>query len=253
MGLDIIDNVVVVNHSSKDHLYTGTYSNPSKTIISGIDVFSVYRRKKSPGPERRDRDLKRLGDNCPLIYALKGKQDLSVELSSIKRLMDFMPDILDKMVGELPDDLTDIVTIPSAHPLAKTLAKRLGRRLFLPVRDDLLVKATCFEATRRADKILKEDRFSVSREIEVDLRNTVKRLLKSAQAPYSSKETRVPIRSYFDPLKVCPGHMEISAESKVLLVDDLLASGETILAANSLLNQLGLKTTCTAATWFGAV
>ncbi len=253
MGLEIAGGTVVVNHASKDHLYTGMYSNPSHTVIGDIDVFSVYRRKKSPGPERRDRDAKRLGDNCPLIYALKGKHGLNVELSSIKRLMHFMPNILDKIVGELPKDLTEIVTIPSAHPLATILATRLGRRMLLPVRSDLLIKSTCFEATRRADQILKSNRFSVAREVEVDLRNTVKRLLKTAKSPYSSKDVLVPIRNYFDPLKICPDHTGLSAESKVLLVDDLLASGETIVAANCLLSQLGLKARCMAVTWFGRV
>lgn len=253
MGLEIVNNVVVVNHDSKDHLYTGIYSNPSNTTIEGVEVFSVYRRKKNPGPLRRDRYSKIIGDNCPLIYALKKKHDLSVELSSIRRLMYFMPDILDELVAQLPNNLTDIVIIPSSYPLATILARRLSRRMSLPIRDDILIKSTCFEATRRADRILKTNRRSVSREVEVDLRNTVKRLVKEAKNLYSSKDTPVSIRNYFDPLKFSPGAVKIRPESRVLLVDDLLASGGTVLAANNLLDQLGLGITCTAATWFGKV
>ena len=253
MGLRLDGSTVVVDHAVKDHLYTGTYSNPSKYTVGDVDVISVYRRKKSSGVERRDRLAKRTGDNCPLIYALKRVDGLDVKVGSIKKLLEYMPAILDEVVEKLPKDFTHIVTIPSSHQLARILAKRIALRMNIPILDGLLEKSTCFEATMRADTLLKKSPKSVPREIEVALRNTVKNVRKTAKLPYSSKFTPVHIRNHFDPLKISPRATGFTEEAKVLLIDDLLASGETLVAANHLLKCLGLKANCQAVTWFGSV
>jgi len=167
--------------------------------------------------------------------------------------MEYMPKILDDIVNQLPNNFTEIVTIPSTYPLAKILSKRLALRMKIPILDDLLSKSTCFDATIRANSILVQNKKSITRETEVDIRNSIKRIRRTPNVPYSSKFTPVAIRSYFDPLTINQIGHSFNSNSNVLLVDDLLASGETLIAANQLLKKLGLQSDCMAATWFGSV
>lgn len=253
MGLTINGNIVAVDHNSKDHLYTEIYGNPSQYTAGNIKTLSVYRRKKSSGHNKRNRNANRTGDNCPLIYALKQINGLSVKINSIKYLMKYMPTILDNIVNILPKDFTEIVTIPSAYPLASILAKRLALRMNIPVLNDLLQKSTCFNATIRANSILLHQKLSIDRKTEVSIRNSIKKIRKTPNAPYSSKSTNTLIRKYFDPLSINKTNYLFTAKSKVLLVDDLLSSGETIVAADQLLKKIGLTSNCMAVTWFGRV
>jgi len=73
LGLRVENNVVVVDHAMNEHLLTTAEGNPSEDTVEELRVISVFQRRFNSAKLARKRDEKVIGDNCPLIYALKGK------------------------------------------------------------------------------------------------------------------------------------------------------------------------------------
>lgn len=260
MGLkiDTTTNEVIVDHAVQEHLHTTDNGNPVRgDVVGTMQVDSIFRRKKASGKMRRERNLKALGDNCPLIYALKQKQDLWVSRSSIKALNIYLPQILSEVCDALNGHVTCIVTIPSQHPLAGILAKRISRNLGIPVLEDVFRKSTFFQASRRANTLLSSKpalkAAGVSLQDEKQLRNVMKRGMTQAASSYSSKDVGTRIREYFDPLRLTVGAALPSAQDQVLLVDDLMATGETLLSGADLLRAQGILHVNRSVTWFSKV
>lgn len=259
MGLriDTATNEVIVDHAATDHLYTTRLGNPVQSKLDDIEVFSVFRRKKASGSMRRDRSIRYLGDNCPLIYALKQQEGLWVSRSSIKILNQHIPFIISDVCNAVAGNVTCIVTIPSRYPLANILAKRISTNLNIPICGRVFRKSTFFEGSRRADALLKDRlgmmQAGLSRSDEQDLRNAVKAGMRQAAAPYSSKDVKTKLRGYFDPLRLVVGGQLPHADDRVLLVDDLLATGETLSAAATLLRTQGVLRVNHSVTWFSRV
>lgn len=257
LRIDAATNEVIVDHAAMDHLYTTQRGNPVQSKVDAIDVLSVFRRKKASGGMRRDRTLRHIGDNCPLIYALKQQEGLWVSRGSIKVLNQHMPQIISDVCTALAGNVTCIVTIPSRYPLADILAKRISVNLNIEIRGGIFRKSTFFEASRRADALLGSRvniiQAGLSRSDEQDLRNAMKAGMRQAAAPYSAKDVRTNLRGYFDPLKLVVGGVLPNAEDGVLLVDDLLATGETLSAAASLLRTQGISQVNHSVTWFSKV
>jgi adenine/guanine phosphoribosyltransferase-like PRPP-binding protein len=74
---------------------------------------------------------------------------------------------------------------------------------------------------------------------------------KNGSAIFSTKKIPVPIRKYFDP--VMWNGLICSNSHRLLLVDDLLASGGTFSSARCLLMDQGWPAPQHAITWFSAV
>lgn len=260
MGLriDNATNEVIVDHAVQEHLHTTDSGNPVRgAVVGGMHVDSIFRRKKASGKMQRDRSTRFLGDNCPLIYALKQKEGLWVSRSSIKALNVYMPQIVSDVCIPLNGQVTCIVTIPSQYPLVEILAKRISKHLGVPVLSGVLRKSTFLQASRRAEALLGNRgalaAAGLSRRDETRLRNVMKEGMRQAAAPYSSKDVKTHLRQHFDPLRLAGGGALPSPHDRVLLVDDLLATGETLLAAAALLQARGIGHVYRAVTWFSKV
>ncbi|WP_156875444.1 hypothetical protein [Phaeobacter inhibens] len=255
--LDLKTDEVIVDHTSKEHLHTTEKGNPVLSRLGPMQVHSVFRRLKASGKNRRNRSAKQIGDNCPLIYALKGSENLWVSRHSIKQLNTYIPLIISTICDALEGDVDCIVLIPSRHPLAKMLASRLGKAIGIPVHEHIFRKATFFEASTRVRALLSNKAniigAGVSPDDEKRLRRIVKVGMQQAAAPYSAKDIGTSLRQHFDPLKFRGGTSPLGTEDRVLFVDDLLATGETLLAAHDLLYVPGEQTSSRAATWFSKV
>lgn len=259
MGLivDTQTNEVVVDHTSNKHLHTTQSGNPVQSSLGNMRVDSVYRRLKASGAANRDRRSKQIGDNCPLIYALKKSEGLWVSRHSIKQLNTYTPSIISNVCGSLTGNIDCIVLIPSRHPLAMMLAKRLARNLKVPVYDRLLRKSTFLEASQRVQSLVGNKASliaaGISREDEKLLRNVIKGGMLQGGAAYSAKDVRTSLRKHFDPLRLITGASLPSPDQRVLYADDLLATGETLLAADSILRSHGNHGVSRSVTWFSKV
>ena len=76
-----------------------------------MQVDSVYRRLKASGKASRDRQAKQIGDNCPLIYALKQSDGLWVSRSSIRQLKLHITWLVSELCRSLNVDVECIVVI----------------------------------------------------------------------------------------------------------------------------------------------
>ena len=222
-----------------------------------MQVDSVYRRLKASGKASRDRQAKQIGDNCPLIYALKQSDGLWVSRRSIRQLNLHIPWIVSELCRSLNGEVDCIVVIPSRHPLAMMLAVRLEKKLLIPLHQRLLRKATFLEASRRAQTLLNNKQSLISagvtRDEEKSLRSVIKRGMLQGGASYSAKNVLIPLRKHFDPLRLVTGAPLPGSTERVLYVDDLLATGETLLAADSILRVHGNQAVSRSATWFSRV
>jgi len=251
VGLRIVDGVVIVDHDSNEHLHTTRNGNPTDVLLGDLTVHSVYKRLKTSAKHARDRSQKVLGDNCPLIYAVKGNDGLSTTLSSTKLLLEHAPHIISDICLRIDCEVDGIVAMPSSFPLANWLARRVSRETGLQIFDDVFRKSSKAEAANRAEGLVGPPIEGLSKYNMKQLKNAVKASRKSAHEAYSAKTVKTGVRHYFDPLQWqglnCP------ANHRLLLVDDLLASGSTFDAASSMLIDRGWPSPSHAVTWFSAV
>ncbi len=253
MGLIIENNVVKVDHDVKDHLITGTTGNPTVDTVGGLAVYGVFRRQFNSAKLGRQRSEKVIGDNCPLIYALKGKDGLSVEFASIKKLNESLPTIFQAMAALLAPQFDVIVSMPSSSKLAFILGQRLARCTGKPHIPDLFVKSSNAQAYASVANSLIVAPRSVPRDDAVDIRNVLKFLQKDPDQAFAAKYVKPAIRSYFVPLALPATPPPLAAGARVLLVDDLLSSGQTLKCAERLLQLNGFAGPHLGATWFSKV
>lgn len=253
MGLRIVDNVVIVDHDVSEHLETTATGNPSIDWIEDLQVYAIFQRKFHSAKAARDRQSRVLGDNCPLIYALKGKDGLSVEFHSIKSLNDSIPTILKAVIDDLHEGFDAVVPMPSSSPLSAILAKRLARVSGRPLVGGMFSKTTNAVAMASVAGALAENSRALPKEDAVHVRNALKFLRTVENEPYAAKNIKTQIRKYFSPLEINAIPPQLGAEARLLLVDDLLATGETLRAAQALLVNSGIAGQHVAATWFSRV
>ena len=259
MGLriDTTTNEVIVDHASREHLHTTRRGNPVQETVGVMHVDSIFRRKKASRKLQRNRQVRLLGDNCPLIYALKQQQGLWVSRNSVKILNAHIPQLVADVCGPLNGHVTCIVPIVSRYPLAEILAKHISKNLGVPVFNGVFQKATFFQASRRAHALLANRpamaAAGLSWQDEKLLRNVMKEGMQQGGAPYSAKNVKTHLRQYFDPLRLAAGATMPATQDRVLFVDDLLATGETLLAAAALLQGQGIASVDRSVTWFSKV
>jgi hypothetical protein len=253
LGLRIEDNVVVVDHASKEHLQTTVEGNPIADQIDALRVLSVFQRRFASAKRSRNRGEKLIGDNCPLIYALKGKDGLTVELCSIKALNASIPGIIEKIVGSIGSDFELIISMPSSSTLAAILGKRLSRAIGRPHSPTVFCKATNKQAMSLVATLVRNNPRSIPHDEEIAVRNVLKFLKSVESDPYTAKNVKPAIRKYFSPLVIAGIPANVAPDSRILLVDDLLSTGETFRSACRLLREAGFDGQHAAVTWFSRV
>ena len=119
MGFKVIDNLVIVDHSINHYAITTPTKKRSPCIYTkknidslNLSIYSIFYRSVI------DRKLHKLGDNCPLLYALKGKQNLVVTKDSMKELKVPFYQILEILKEEVTDWISNKNIKESADELS---------------------------------------------------------------------------------------------------------------------------------------
>lgn len=228
MGLVIDGTRVLVDHASKEHLLTTPDGNPKRYKIKNkhgeLEVFSVFTRLKSSGRNRSRvaRADAPVGDNCPLIYALKGKANLTTDANSVKLLVRSGRKIIESFE---PREGEVMVCAPSSHSLVSNFATLVGKQLNLAAVPNTLIKASVESAIQdvevaialATDPLAKKDLVSIKRKL-------------GDQTVLALKDVPTKYRSLIRPFVA--GHGELGEEQRdVILVDDLVASGTSLIGA----------------------
>ena len=243
MGLNIRDNVVDVDHSHNQHLNTGRHGNPMVQYVPTdepkLTVYSTFQRHKAPRSSSRDRTTRKVGDNCHLLYALKGKDGLKTTFGAIRRLLLNFDSIIEDMLDQ-SDGYDVVIPMPSGHKISDIYAKRLARRFQCEVNYSVFDKISA----ARALELLHESPLSSpdKSRIKARLNPTI----------FSLKDIPVEFRQYFPPVIVAPGGAQFG-HKRYLLADDLLSTGTTLVAAKKLIQAAVPGAIVDAACLFSAV
>ena len=227
VGLVVLANMVTVDHAVKDLLVTTVKGNPKiSTIACGLQVISIFTRLKASAKVRRSRD--NVGDNCHMLYALKQKNGLVTNLSSIRLLVESGRQILNTFAGQTGADT--VVYMPSGYSLSKIMGKRCAQAFGAQLIEDVFRKTTKQEAYAMLTIAKKNGGVSSDEQRRLDYR-----LKKSVG--FSLKDIPMSFRHFFNPLHLNPTFQGI-VRGRVLLVDDLFASGRTLGAAAALIRSM---------------
>ena len=232
MGLVIQGTKVLVDHNVNEHLRTEKAGNPKRyrleNPVGEIDILSIFTRLKATARHRRDRVERKLGDNCPMIYAFKGKQGLTTGYRSVRAMLLAGQEIADDLAFEADAVLGPI---PSSHNVARHLTSLLHERFNIPVMEKLLTKAS-------VDSALKDLGNAVARsenwKERKGLNNEISKLREQPVLALKNVSTRY--RSAIQAVVLGPVPAHFPAEN-VIFVDDLVASGTSLISAKNALRS----------------
>ena len=235
LGITVDDNKVVTFTSETEQLVnTSLDDNPNfhKLNNSRLIVHSVFKRMYS----------RQGGDGNPLIYALKGQKGFSITLKECGKFNPNISIILDRLMQK--KDYEVIITMPSSHKIVERFAKKINRRASgdCILISNIFTKKTFSEVYADLQDLPltpkhKKDIIALRRSLEKDLNRNPNKV-------FSMKEVDTKDRMFIRPLKINPTHVDKIVQIKgksILLVDDLLASGTTLMSANNLLKDLKIS------------
>lgn len=233
MGFEVHDGVVIVNHSHSEFADTSVESNPTSANIDGLEVHSAFLRKRKRSRRGNGENHRIAGDNCPMIYALKGKDGLTTTRCEVLKLNAHLSEVLSKFALS-SGDWDMIVSLPSSHTIGHIVARRLHRAFEMPCSavNDMFRKKNIFEA--RAEVKASSLPAQEKRYFEDQLSKQRKEV--GWGGPYSLKGIKVHHREKLSPLVMInpPRKGEVR---RVLLVDDVVSSGTTLNSAKSLITE----------------
>ena len=233
MGILVNDNKVVTFTSETEQLVnTSLDANPNHHKLNDLIVHAVFKRLYS----------RQGGDGNPLIYALKGQKGFSISIKECGKFNKNISKILDLLIQEKEYEV--ILTMPSSHKIVERFAKKIARRTSNEciLLNNIFTKKTFSEVYADLKSIPltpknKKEVIALRRSLEKELHRNPNKI-------FSMKEVDTKDRMFIRPLKINPTHVDKIVQIKgksILLVDDLLASGTTLMSANNLLKDLKIS------------
>lgn len=229
MGFRIVNDEVVVDHGTHDFAITTVDSNPVFEKLNDFEVYSAFKRTRVKKPLK--------GDNCPLIYALKGLDDLTVNRRSIYELSKTFYPIVENFLGHKTDHWDLIIPLPSSSGIGRIVADRVARKapcLTSHVVNDALCKTTIFDA--RAELSTMGLPKSAQKTLENKLRAQRHFSNSDWSAPYSLKNVPVKLRHHLKVFKHQNDYNSLNPKN-ILLVDDVVSSGTSLKQAHELISN----------------
>ncbi|EFB70987.1 phosphoribosyltransferase [Providencia rustigianii] len=245
--VDERNKLVEVDHSHNHFCITTAIGNPTTTLLdNNLKVTSIFARTKS----RRNKHVRKpIGDNNPMLYALKGLHQVRATRRSIIDLNQSYRQILPKFLaaGFVWDWL---IPLPSSSNLTALFAKKVIKHSGIgEYHHDIIIKNS---AQHTLDSLYNLPIRSSERSA---LHEDTKRFISfnSPKTPFEIKSiTRVKLRKYINPLTWGNIPSNISVPCNILLVDDMVTTGTSLMAAFKLLKQRYPIVNIEALTLFGS-
>lgn len=184
---------------------------------TGSKLFSVIKRNR----EQRVGNHK--GDNCPILYAMKKTDDLTVTDNTMEQIYSIAHNRISEYFSK-SFNYEAIITMPSKHRIAYKLAKIISNIYNVPIYNNLFVKTTKEQALQ---SILDNKNLSAGTKQSLKIRL-------DNQISFSIKNIPTIHRKDIQILKWNNIGFEAN---RVLLVDDIFSSGATLEQAKALLQQ----------------
>lgn len=245
MGFRIQSNYVLVEHENNAYSDTRVASNPTTINTKDGLLIHILFKRLSKG----NTDNTKLGDNCPLIYALKGIEELTISYSQFKLFYMNFCEILSKFREQ--NTLFDfVIPIPSSSNISNLLARKVSEMITeSTLHTSLLRKITvseCYDLIRP----LRQDRRHKKMLMKID--SELKRQQKTVgvHGSFSMKKIKLQYREYIQPIALNVHSFE-NPSPRILLVDDLVSSGTTLQCAKSVIISSIPEATVDAITLFG--
>lgn len=224
MGINISGtNFVTLDHTHQRRVDTSIENNPTRDNIGDLVAYHIFRRNKDGDPDR---------DGNPLVKAMKGMGGYRVIPLYRDQVMTRAREVLMKFSGQLEVDM--VMPMPSSYGLSQEVAELVcqvtGREYLSP---SFIRKRTIAEMLAEYDGNVPDHLNSRLTKFYKDQLYTWKRMKPGQYV--SMKEIETKIRTCFQPL-VLGGHNVPNIEgSRVLVVDDLMASGSSLASVSSVL------------------
>lgn len=243
-SVDAATNIVTVDHSHNDYCKTKVDDNPTAiTLRKNFKVTSIFARTKN----KRDKSIP--GDNCPMLYALKGIGCLKTTRRDIMLLKDNYSKILEKYLkSDLEWDY--FIPLPSSNSLTFAFAQRVQRHAGVGTCNNrILTKITAEQA------LLKVDKLQIKSADKATIKQSIKRFIKhnGSDKEFQIKSIFTKLRKNIEPFEWNSSfNGNISPTSKILLIDDMVTSGTSLLSALNLIKNRYPDSTVEALTLFGS-
>lgn len=258
MGFDVdrVAKLVTVDHSHNNFATTSVEGNPRTKRYSGLCVIGTIKRNKGANRTlKKDNPRQKIdGDNSPMLYALKNMDGLTTTPSDVRSLFRNVRVILD---NELPTHgvaFEHIITIPSSHKLASVVTQmtmRACKRQGYPVSklDNVLRKSSGDDVKAQVSEL------RIKRPDRSGMLNNIKNFIRQHggqtdfQIKYIQKST---LRKHVNLLSLTPGYAVDQRAVNILLVDDMVTTGSSLVAARDLVLQRYPNATIYAVCLFSA-
>lgn len=243
-SVDVATNIVTVDHSHNDYCKTKVEDNPTAiTLRKTLKVTSIFARTKN----KRDKSIP--GDNCPMLYALKEINCLKTTRRDIILLKDNYSQILGKyLTSSLEWDY--FIPLPSSNPLTVAFAQRVQRHAGIGAcNNGILSKITAEQALLNVDKL------QIRSADKATIKQSIKKFIKKndGKKEFQIKSIFPKLRKHIEPFEWNFSFNEnIPPTSKILLVDDMVTSGTSLLSALDLIKNRYPDSTVEALTLFGS-
>ena len=196
-------------------------------------VYSVIKRFK----QGRTKDQKRrpAGDNCPILYAMKGRDNLIIQPEDIRLLYEHSKELIQKhFQGNFPYDA--LILLPSSCNIADQIGQIINSLYGTLIIKDSFLKKTVSE--------VRDDIYLMSRRYEIDTA-TFSSLISNLKGADENglitiKDISMKNRTYVKPFKFNNDSNlknQLQEVSSVLIIDDIMSSGATIDCAIHLLKR----------------
>ncbi|MEZ8147735.1 phosphoribosyltransferase [Enterovibrio norvegicus] len=230
MGFVVSDNGhVTVDHTTHSYGKTSVKHNytmaKTKCKPNPLRIFSIFLRHGYKGSGKVK------GDNCPFIYGAKGKRGLYVTYASVKQLCLPMREILDKFVREqkkLGIEYDIVIPMPSSHSISTIVAKRVAKALGSELTLETFRKANAQDIRQQINTK------PIPHNAKVEIATAIAKAEKEDRN-FSLSDVTTQHRNHLTPLEL---QKHLPNVNRVLLVDDLCASGTTLVSAKDMLMEM---------------
>lgn len=241
--IDISNNLVTVDHAHNDFCITTPHGNPAVLFLGNLKVTSIFSRTKG----KRDRSLP--GDNSPMLYALKGMHSLMTRPRDIGMLCLSFRQILPIFLNNT-SQWDWIVPLPSSSPVCSRFASMIQKRTQIGIcQPNTLDKVTSAEVLRctRDLKISSKDKSAIYEDVKRFISSN------SLETPFQIKSIkRTKLRKYVNPLMWGNIPYETIPPQRVLLVDDMITTGTSLVCAENIIKARYPDVQIEALTIFGS-